>query len=104
MITGSLGMLPSASIGSKHAMYEPVHGTAPEIAGKNIANPIAMIASLSMMLEFTIKDSRTSHELDRSISQVLNEGMRTHDIAQVGDNLLNTHEMAQAIIDAFIDL
>ena len=104
MITGSLGMLPSASIGSKHAMYEPVHGTAPEIAGKNIANPIAMIASLSMMLEFTIKDSRTSHELDRSISQVLNEGMRTHDIAQVGDNVLNTHEMAQAIIDAFIDL
>ena len=85
-------------------MYEPVHGTAPEIAGKNIANPIAMIASLSMMLEFTFKDTKTSQELDRSIAQVLNEGMRTQDIAQVGDNVLNTHEMAQAIIDAFIDL
>ena len=102
MITGSLGMLPSASIGSKHAMYEPVHGTAPEIAGKNIANPIAMIASLSMMLEYTLKDAKTSQELDRSISQVLNEGMRTQDIAQAGDNVLKTYEMAQAIIDVFL--
>ena len=102
MITGSLGMLPSASIGSKHAMYEPVHGTAPEIAGKNIANPIAMIASLSMMLEFTLKDIKTSQELDRSIAQVLNEGMRTQDIAQAGDNVLKTQEMAQAIIDVFL--
>ena len=102
MITGSLGMLPSASIGSKHAMYEPVHGTAPEIAGKNIANPIAMIASLSMMLEFTFKDTKTSQELDRSIAQVLNEGMRTQDIAQAGDNVLKTQEMAQAIIDVFL--
>ena len=102
MITGSLGMLPSASIGSKHAMYEPVHGTAPEIAGKNIANPIAMIASLSMMLEFTFKDTKTSQELDRSIARVLNEGMRTQDIAQAGDNVLKTQEMAQAIIDVFL--
>ncbi len=101
MISGSLGMLPSASIGKDHAMYEPVHGTAPEIAGKNIANPIAMIGSVAMMLEFTMKNFQAAENLNNAISDVLDQGFFTQDIAGRYDKTISTIEMTNKIIQQF---
>ena len=80
MITGSLGMLPSASIGLKHALYEPVHGSAPDIAGKNLANPIAAIASAGMMFEHSFKIPQAGKIIEQSIEMTLADGYRTQDI------------------------
>ncbi|MCB0282120.1 MAG: 3-isopropylmalate dehydrogenase [Calditrichae bacterium] len=80
MITGSLGMLPSASIGLKHALYEPVHGSAPDIAGKNVANPIAAIASVGMMFEHSFKIPQVAKVVEQSIEKALADGYRTQDI------------------------
>lgn len=80
MITGSLGMLPSASIGLKHALYEPVHGSAPDIAGKNMANPIAAIASVGMMFEHSFKLAQAKQVIEQSIEKALADGFRTQDI------------------------
>lgn len=105
MLTGSLGMLPSASLGApdpetgkRKAMYEPVHGSAPDIAGQGIANPIAMFASVSMALRYSFGMTDLSDALEKAISDVLADGLRTGDIMQDGCRKVSTSEMADAII------
>jgi 3-isopropylmalate dehydrogenase len=98
MITGSLGMLPSASMGEKYAMYEPVHGSAPEIAGTNQANPIAAIGSIAMMLEYTFNEPECAHRINQAIDQVLKDGYRTRDIADKNSIIVSTSEMRNHII------
>jgi 3-isopropylmalate dehydrogenase len=105
MLTGSLGMLPSASLGApdartgkRKALYEPVHGSAPDIAGKGIANPIAMLASLAMALRYSFALGETAERLERSISAVLDEGLRTADIWTPGREKIGTAAMGDAIL------
>ena len=83
-LTGSLGMLPSASIGEKNAIYEPVHGSAPDIAGKNLANPIAAIMSLAMLFEYSLNLNNVSDLIETAVSNTLNAGFRTQDINKDG--------------------
>lgn len=97
-LTGSLGMLPSASIGERYAFYEPIHGSAPDIAGKGIANPIATILSAAMMLEITCKVSEAARDIERAIEKVLEDGYRTGDIWSPGTKRVNTAEMTEEII------
>ena len=104
MLTGSLGMLPSASIGidpsgKKNAMYEPVHGSAPDIAGKLIANPLAMILSISMMFKYSFDDDIISKLIYRNVDKVLKNGYRTKDIFTSEFKLLNTAEMGDAVLE-----
>lgn len=101
MITGSLGMLPSASLGSKYALYEPVHGSAPDIAGKNMANPIAAISSVAMMLKYSFQMDKASQLIEESIESILSKGYRTKDIYKDGDKLVSTSEMTTVILDEF---
>ncbi|WMT92366.1 3-isopropylmalate dehydrogenase [Pelagibacterium sp. H642] len=105
MLTGSLGMLPSASLGApdpetgrRKAMYEPVHGSAPDIAGQGIANPIAMIASFAMALRYSFGMIELASRLETAISEVLEDGLRTGDIMQTGCRRVTTAEMGDAII------
>jgi len=100
MLTGSLGMLPSASLGLSSAMYEPVHGSAPDIAGKNIANPIATIASVAMMLRYSMERPAEAERVDAAIGRVLAAGYRTRDIATAADKIVTTSEMGQLIRSA----
>lgn len=98
MLSGSIGLLPSASIGTKHAIYEPIHGSAPDIAGLGIANPIATIASASMMLRYSLKEEEAANCIDNAIKLALKEGYRTKDIADFGaKTLCNTEEMGNII-------
>ena len=98
MITGSLGMLPSASLGEKYALYEPVHGSAPDIAGQNKANPIAMIASVAMMLEHSFKMNDAAKNIETAIEETLESGYRTADIFDKGETLVTTSEMTEKIL------
>lgn len=98
MITGSLGMLPSASIGRIHALYEPIHGSAPDIAGMNKANPIATIASVAMMFEHSFCLPVIAMEIYQAIEAALASGFRTADIANPGDRIISTTEMTEAIV------
>ena len=97
-LTGSLGMLPSASIGERYAFYEPIHGSAPDIAGKGIANPIAMILSAAMMLELTCKLPEAARDIEKAIDRALEEGYRTTDIWSPGTRKVSTEEMTDVII------
>lgn len=100
MITGSIGMLPSASLGvGNFGMYEPVHGSAPDIAGQNKANPMATILSAAMMLRYTFNLPKEAESIENAVQDVLNEGYRTGDIMSEGMKLLGTKEMGQLIID-----
>ena len=106
MATGSLGMLPSASLGAadpktgkRKALYEPVHGSAPDIAGKNLANPIATIASFGMALRYSFDMGAEADMLDKAIAGVLAAGLRTGDIMQPGMTRVGTAEMGSAILD-----
>ena len=108
MLTGSLGMLPSASLGApdpisgaRKAMYEPVHGSAPDIAGTGAANPIAMIASFAMCLRYSFDMVDEADRLEKAISNELESGMRTADIMSDGDNKVSTSEMGDAILAEF---
>jgi 3-isopropylmalate dehydrogenase len=105
MLTGSLGMLPSASLGEedpatgkRKALYEPVHGSAPDIAGKSLANPIAMIGSLGMALRYSFGLLEAADLVEKAVSNVLAEGLRTKDIAEPGRNAVSTTEMGDAIL------
>jgi 3-isopropylmalate dehydrogenase len=105
MLTGSLGMLPSASLGAedpqtgkRKALYEPVHGSAPDIAGRGLANPIAMIGSFAMALRYSFGLGEAADRLERAIGDVLASGARTKDIAGPGVNALGTGEMGDAIL------
>ena len=108
MLTGSLGMLPSASLGApdpktgtRKALYEPVHGSAPDIAGKGIANPIAMIASFAMCLRYSFGMVAEADRLEAAISAVLDQGLRTADIMSDGMKQVSTGEMGDAILAAY---
>lgn len=108
MLTGSLGMLPSASLGApdaktgkRKALYEPVHGSAPDIAGKGIANPIAMIASFAMCLRLLFNMVAEADRLEKAISDVLEQGLRTGDIMSDGMKKVTTVEMGAAILGQF---
>jgi 3-isopropylmalate dehydrogenase len=108
MLTGSLGMLPSASLGApdaktgkRKAMYEPVHGSAPDIAGKGIANPIAMIASFAMCLRYSFGMIADADRLEKAIANVLDSGIRTGDIMADGCRQVGTNEMGDAILAEF---
>ena len=105
MLTGSLGMLPSASLGemdpktkTRKAMYEPVHGSAPDIAGKGVANPIAMIASFGMALRYSFDMGELADKVDAAIAAVLASGLRTADIKSEGTTSVNTAQMGEAIL------
>lgn len=97
MLTGSLGMLPSASVGSDTAMYEPVHGSAPDITGQNIANPIATIASIAMMLKYSFDRNKEAEAIETAINKILLKGYRTKDIASDGTQVVSTKEMGKLI-------
>jgi 3-isopropylmalate dehydrogenase len=101
MITGSLGMLPSASIGTKYAMYEPVHGSAPDIAGQEKANPLATIASVAMMFAYSFKLPKVSELIETAISKTLDMGYRTADIYSPDTTLVSTKKMTEAVIENF---
>jgi 3-isopropylmalate dehydrogenase len=104
MLTGSLGLLPSASLGAKdkngkmRSMYEPIHGSAPDIAGKDIANPIASILSLSMALRYSLDLDSEADSLGQAVQQVLDDGLRTKDIISAGKKEVSTSVMGDAII------
>ena len=104
MLTGSLGLLPSASLGAKNkdgkmrAMYEPIHGSAPDIAGKGIANPIATILSFAMALRFSLNLDNEADFLEKAVQEVLNDGLRTKDILSKGTKEVSTAQMGDAII------
>jgi 3-isopropylmalate dehydrogenase len=103
-ISGSLGVLPSATIGGKVDLYEPVHGSAPDIAGQSLANPIGAIASAAMLLRFSAKMEKEAAEIDHAIEDALNSGARTKDLAGPGERALSTREMGQAIEDALHEI
>src|SRR6202166_1374405 len=105
MLTGSLGMLPSASLGEtdpkthkRRALYEPVHGSAPDIAGKGVANPIAMLASFGMALRFSFNMGKEADLLDAAIAAALARGLRTADLKSEGTTVVSTAEMGEAIV------
>ena len=104
MLTGSLGMLPSASLGTadesgrRKALYEPVHGSAPDIAGKGQANPLAMLLSFSMMLRYSVDLGETADLIERAVENVLNSGMRTTDILQERTARVSTAVMGDAVL------
>ena len=104
MLTGSLGLLPSASLGAKdkngkiRSMYEPVHGSAPDIAGTGKANPIATILSFSMALRYTLDLDKEADNLDQAVQKVLDDGLRTKDILSKGKKEVSTSQMGDAII------
>ena len=104
IITGSLGMLPSASMGTKYAMYEPIHGSAPDIAGKNIANPIAAIASIGMMFYYSFNIPEAETMIERAIDNCLQKGFRTADLLNNGTKTLGTIEMTDQIILSFDEI
>ena len=101
MLTGSIGMLPSASLDANDkGMYEPVHGSAPDIAGQNIANPLATILSVAMMLRTTFENGPLADKVEQAVQQVLSSGLRTGDIAGPDDTACGTSEMGDAVVAA----
>mgnify|MGYP000477538105 FL=1 len=101
MLTGSIGMLPSASLDADHkGLYEPIHGSAPDIAGKNIANPLATILSLALMLRYTFNLTEGAQQIERAVRTVLSQGLRTADIHTEGTQKISTEEMGNAVVAA----
>ncbi|HXG82713.1 MAG TPA: 3-isopropylmalate dehydrogenase [Pyrinomonadaceae bacterium] len=103
VLTGSLGMLASASIGGRVGLYEPVHGSAPDIAGKNIANPIGAIASAAMLLRYTAKLEEAARFIEQAIINVLSQGFRTADLGGASKTI-GTSEMGDLIVEDLIDI
>jgi 3-isopropylmalate dehydrogenase len=101
MLTGSIGMLPSASLDERgKGLYEPIHGTAPDIAGKGIANPLATILSAAMMLRYSLKQEAAARRIEAAVSKVLKAGLRTADIHAAGMRKVSTEEMGDAVTSA----
>ena len=98
ILAGSMGMLPSASIGGRVGLYEPVHGTAPDIAGQGIANPIAAVLSAAMLLRYSLNMGLEADRIEAAVRRVLEQGHRTRDIAVRGDKALGTREMGDLIV------
>ena len=97
MLTGSIGMLPSASLGGKVGMYEPVHGTAPDIVGKDMANPLATILTVALMLRHSLDQGQAADRVEKAVEAVLNEGYRTADIQEQGCRLIGCREMGRLV-------
>ncbi len=97
MLTGSIGMLPSASIGGKVGMYEPVHGSAPDIAGKDMANPLATIMTIALMLRHSFEQGAAADHVEKAVAEVLDEGYRTADIQEDGRRLVGCKEMGRRV-------
>ena len=106
MLTGSLGMLPSASLAADgRGLYEPVHGSAPDIAGQNVANPLATMLSVGMMFRYSFAEGEVADQIDAAVSSVLDAGLRTGDIMSEdgqGQTLVGTEAMADAVLSAFV--
>jgi 3-isopropylmalate dehydrogenase len=101
MLTGSIGMLPSASLDANNkGMYEPIHGSAPDIAGKNLANPLATILSAAMMLRFSFSQDRAASRIEDAVTKVLARGLRTADIHSAGTEKVGTVQMGDAVVAA----
>jgi 3-isopropylmalate dehydrogenase len=101
MLTGSIGMLPSASLNAAgQGLYEPSHGSAPDIAGKDLANPLATILSVAMMLRFSLHQAAAADRIDAAVQHVLASGLRTADIWSEGTRKVGTREMGDAVVDA----
>jgi len=102
VLSGSLGLLPSASIGDGPGLFEPVHGSAPDIAGKGIANPLGAIASAAMLLRYGLGESEAADAVERAIDAVLSAGLRTPDIARPGDATVCTRELGERVAQAVL--
>lgn len=103
MLTGSIGMLPSASLDAHgKGMYEPIHGSAPDIAGKNVANPLATLLSVAMLLRYTLHEAELAARVERAVSRVLDAGYRTADIYTDGMRKVGTKEMGDAVVAALL--
>ena len=101
MLTGSIGMLPSASLNDRNqGLYEPSHGSAPDIAGQNIANPLATILSAAMMLRFSLNQPEAAQRIEDAVQKVLSQGLRTPDIHSAGTTKVGTVEMGDAVVEA----
>lgn len=101
MLTGSIGMLPSASLNAQgQGMYEPCHGSAPDIAGQGIANPLATILSVAMMLRYSLNASEAADDIEKAVSVVLDQGLRTPDIYAEGSEKVSTEQMGQTVLNA----
>jgi len=101
MLTGSIGMLPSASLDAHNkGMYEPIHGSAPDIAGKNVANPLATILSAAMMLRYTLAQAAAADRIENAVKKVLSQGYRTADIYTEGTKKVSCSEMGDAVLAA----
>ena len=101
MLTGSIGMLPSASLNSKNqGLYEPSHGSAPDIAGKGVANPLATILSAAMMLRFSLNQATAADRIETAVKAVLAQGLRTPDIYSAGTTKVGTVQMGDAVVKA----
>jgi 3-isopropylmalate dehydrogenase len=111
MLPGSMGLLPSASLGTRRAsrvvrgetrptvfgLYEPIHGSAPDIAGRGLANPLATILSAAFLLRYSLGEQEAAQALEAAVEQVLAAGLRTADLARPGERGLSTHEMGEAV-------
>ena len=101
MLTGSIGMLPSASLDTENkGLYEPVHGSAPDIVGKNLANPLATILSVAMMMRYTFGLDEMADRIESAVRSVLGQGLRTPDIFEPGMKEVGTSEMGDAVVAA----
>jgi len=101
MLTGSIGMLPSASLNTQNqGLYEPSHGSAPDIAGKGVANPLATILSAAMMLRFSLNQAEAADRIETAVKKVLAQGLRTPDIFSPGTTRVGTQEMGEAVVKA----
>ena len=101
MLTGSIGMLPSASLDANNkGLYEPIHGSAPDIAGRDIANPLATILSVAMMLRYTFANEAAATRIESAVRKVLRDGVRTGDIAKPGERTVGTEQMGDAVVAA----
>jgi 3-isopropylmalate dehydrogenase len=101
MLTGSIGMLPSASLNADgKGLYEPIHGSAPDIAGQNIANPLATILSVAMMLRYSLNETAMADRIEIAVESVLDNGLRTADIYSDGMQKVSTSEMGDAVVAA----
>jgi 3-isopropylmalate dehydrogenase len=101
MLTGSIGMLPSASLDANgKGLYEPIHGSAPDIAGKGVANPLATILSVAMMLRYSLRQPEAATRIEAAVTRVLRDGLRTADIHMPGARKVGTQEMGDAVLNA----
>jgi 3-isopropylmalate dehydrogenase len=104
VLTGSIGMLPSASLGDHAALYEPIHGSAPNIAGQNAANPLGMILSVAMMLRISFGMAAESRLIEDAVQSVLRQGLRTGDIYRQGKSRVGTTGMGEGVVIHLISL